>query len=1176
MAELPPAPPAIRLTTLGSLELRAGDAPVLPGRRKVLALLAYLARRSPRLVSREELASLLWGDRDEAHARQSLRRALSELRAGIGDALEGGEGSVRVRPGSLALDVAGFELAAREGPLDQAATRWTGEFLGAAEDLGSGEWRTWLEGERAVLHAQLARTFAALVAREEAAGDTGAAATWARRWSEALPWDEDAAARARVLASRPAAPPHPPSGPAGPGRKGLLSPALVGRDAALARLTAAWRAAARGTPAVAVIEADDGHGKSRMVQELGRLVRRTDPQAVVLEARAYASDQGRDRSTLGLLARQLASAPGLGTARPAALAALVSLAPELRERLPGLPEADPRVAAEDAFAEVIGALGVDHPVLILLDDAPLADTASLQAIARLLHQPPPRTLLVLTARQWALAESPLATDLRQASLDLVTVPLPPLGESEVAALVESMAPLAPATRPDLPPALREASGGVPGLVVELLAGLAEEGGLATDDTGRWRLTRPVEVLAQAPLPSVREAAIARLRRLEPGARAVLEAAAVAGPGASPTALESVSGLAPPAFQEAMADLLLRRLLRHSPTSPGGLEFTSEAMGRTVHELLAPSSRRALTRRWRRATGAAPRWWVGASVAVVAGLVAIGLFTVRRGDADAVGPAARLVVVEFENETGDRSLDWLGRVAADWLSQGIARTSLVRVSPPLLRSPPGRENPGTGARARAHALARAAEADLVVSGSYYRSGDSIHFRAALARVDEAKLLQVVGPQGAPAGEALGAIDALRHRVLAALAPWVDPRLTAASAVQRGPPSFEAYQAFAEGLDYFYRRDSASLERFLHAYALDTTWVTPLLYALWQYDGLGRTAEGDSLLRILQPRRSELAPYDRLVLDIRREGMRANWQGQYSAARAAAELAPQSYVAAYELPRAAIALNRPAEALAYLERIDLDRGEASRLPGYWSMLSASLHMLGKFERQLGVGEEVRRRFPGDTRSYAYRARALAALGRLRELDAVLEESLLLPIEPTWGAVGIAMHTQAADELLAHGHAEHARVVLERALRFCEEAPSALERLPQHRFEVAQVLHRLGRLAEARRLYEELLAEGGSIGAGLVDLRGRIGMAAAGQGDAATARRMEQWLATARGAPGQATEYRAGIRAVLGEPAEAVRLLRQAMAEGRSYDSGKHAYPEYHGLRGYGPFEEWLRPK
>jgi hypothetical protein len=595
----------------------------------------------------------------------------------------------------------------------------------------------------------------------------------------------------------------------------------------------------------------------------------------------------------------------------------------------------------------------------------------------------------------------------------------------------------------------------------------------------------------------------------------------------------------------------------------------------VHDLLAPSRRRALARRRRRATGAAPRWWIGAVAAGVA-LVALGALALRRDAAHAEGTESRLLVVAFENETGDPALDWLGRAAADWLSQGIARTALVKVSPPWLEPPPARGLGGSGARERARALARQAEADLVVSGSFYRSGDSIHFRAAVTDVAQAKLLQVIGPEGAPSGEAIAAIEALRRRTLAALAPWVDARLVAAAGVQGAPPSFEAYQAFAQGLDYFYRRDAASLERFLHAYALDTTWAAPLLYAAWQYDGLAMPGPMDSLLRILEPRRAELAPYDRLALALQQARVRGDWQAQYVAGRAAADLAPQSFIAAYGLPRAAIALNRPAEALAFLERIDPDRGEASRLPGYWAMLAGSLHMLGQYERQLQVGEEVRRRFPADSRSYIYRAQALAALGRLRELDAVLEASLLLPVEPTWGAIGVEFHVVAANELRAHGNPMHAGAVLERALRFCEAAPPELQRLPQHRFELAQVLEHLGRLEEARRILQELLAEGGTIAARPVALRGHIGMVAARQQDRATAEEMDALLAATPGTAGQASELRARIRALLGDPAEAVRLLRQAMAEGRAYDSGKHAYPEFQELRGYPPFEEWLRPK
>ena len=57
------------LTTLGELRLAGPSGPVLSGRRKELALLAYIARRSPKAVPRDELAALLWGERDEDRAR---------------------------------------------------------------------------------------------------------------------------------------------------------------------------------------------------------------------------------------------------------------------------------------------------------------------------------------------------------------------------------------------------------------------------------------------------------------------------------------------------------------------------------------------------------------------------------------------------------------------------------------------------------------------------------------------------------------------------------------------------------------------------------------------------------------------------------------------------------------------------------------------------------------------------------------------------------------------------------------------------------------------------------------------------------------------------------------------------------------------------------------------------
>ncbi|HJS48414.1 MAG TPA: hypothetical protein VJ773_10550, partial [Gemmatimonadales bacterium] len=60
-----------RLRTLGDLSLAAAGAGPLPVRREVLALLAWLARRSPRASTPAELAALIWPGTDRSHALQS-------------------------------------------------------------------------------------------------------------------------------------------------------------------------------------------------------------------------------------------------------------------------------------------------------------------------------------------------------------------------------------------------------------------------------------------------------------------------------------------------------------------------------------------------------------------------------------------------------------------------------------------------------------------------------------------------------------------------------------------------------------------------------------------------------------------------------------------------------------------------------------------------------------------------------------------------------------------------------------------------------------------------------------------------------------------------------------------------------------------------------------------------
>ena len=137
------------LSTLGELRLAGLAGPLLVGRRKELVLLTYVARRGPKPVQRDELAALLWGQREEDKARQSLRHALHQLRRALGDAMEATNEYVRVPEGMIDVDATLLETNIAGGRFAEGLERWAGDFLRGAEDVGGGEdYATWLERER--------------------------------------------------------------------------------------------------------------------------------------------------------------------------------------------------------------------------------------------------------------------------------------------------------------------------------------------------------------------------------------------------------------------------------------------------------------------------------------------------------------------------------------------------------------------------------------------------------------------------------------------------------------------------------------------------------------------------------------------------------------------------------------------------------------------------------------------------------------------------------------------------------------------------------------------------------------------------------------------------------------------------------------------------------------------
>jgi TolB-like protein/Tfp pilus assembly protein PilF len=170
--------PALRLEILGGFELRsaAGDALRLPT-RKSRALLAYLAVPPGQLHSREELATLLWGERADKQARHSLSQALSSIRKaltnGAGDALRVDGDRITLASSAVNTDVLRFERLVTKGSLEslaRAADLYRGDLLiGIA--FRAEAYEDWLAGERARLRELALGALGKLLDHHAAAGD---------------------------------------------------------------------------------------------------------------------------------------------------------------------------------------------------------------------------------------------------------------------------------------------------------------------------------------------------------------------------------------------------------------------------------------------------------------------------------------------------------------------------------------------------------------------------------------------------------------------------------------------------------------------------------------------------------------------------------------------------------------------------------------------------------------------------------------------------------------------------------------------------------------------------------------------------------------------------------------------------------------------------------------------
>ncbi|MDZ4864160.1 MAG: AAA family ATPase [Gemmatimonadota bacterium] len=541
------------LRLLGTVSLtRVGvePAPILLGRGKALAALAYLLCSPRRSCSRDHLVDLLWADSEPIAGRRNLRQMLYTLRELLGEAAIAGVGDVLTLHAEIGSDRAEFLAAFEAGDAARAVGCYHGDFFPAFASAGSAVFEHWADLERLRLRDAHQRCLEFLTRAELAANHPREAVGLARRLRDADPSSElgwrvllealvsagdwavsaveadeferrmrdvgqtPAPATLRLLLAARQAPIRFTDG------GGRLLAEMVGREAELATILGLWHEVQVGRLRHLLVLGTAGIGKSRLLGDAAARLAALGARLVLL--RANQGERGLAWALAGDLTRALFALPGAAAVSPESLAALAELDPgiaarfRIAERAPASPEESLRRRIL-ALTDLLTAIADEHPLAVMLDDLHWADPLSLRLLAGVASRCTSVPILLLTTSRPVTLPDAARADL--------TLTLRPLERDQLGELMRSIAETpAPLRASAFLEQLRSATGGLPLQVVQELQ-LALEIGCLRKTAESWIVVDQAALERQLRVANATER---RLAHLLPAERSALLLLAVAG------------------------------------------------------------------------------------------------------------------------------------------------------------------------------------------------------------------------------------------------------------------------------------------------------------------------------------------------------------------------------------------------------------------------------------------------------------------------------------------------------------------------------------------------------------------------------------------------------------------------------------------------------------------------
>jgi len=107
--------------------------------------------------------------------------------------------------------------------------------------------------------------------------------------------------------------------------------------------------------------------------------------------------------------------------------------------------------------------------------------------------------------------------------------------------------------------------------------------------------------------------------------------------------------------------------------------------------------------------------------------------------------------------GDPALDVIDRMAADWITQGLAKTGLMQIVPSMAV---GKIYSGYEGEDSLDFLVQQTKAGTLISGTYYLQGDTIQFHTEITDSRKEELIKALDPVSGPVEDPTKLIEKIR--------------------------------------------------------------------------------------------------------------------------------------------------------------------------------------------------------------------------------------------------------------------------------------------------------------------------------------------------------------------------------------------------------------------------------